>query len=906
MEAVIINKNKKLNKIRMISIILSFILVTLLALKIDKLGFGIFNNEYITITQDKPYSQESDNFKILSIYNGDELVDVNDLELKGWSKSEITRNGYPIVSDGYTPDNEIKIKADLSLLTRNLKVRFAAGPQYTNAVMNYQDKKNIELAAKTSQKVKEQGLRYSSWVSIIGQFVLLLASIFFLSLFLNNILNKFNNLDKKNIKSILKLIKPYRANILIFILGSIGFYTLSNFMIEGSYLSLFDAVMTRNDIFIFISFVFFLSLGVKTLTLKEYKHLDKINWLIFIANPFISFLILEACYNPNLLNMQPIYVLINTFIILLVQLLVYFITRNKRPSMIVVLVISLVFGLSNDFLMILRDSPLIPAFLGSLGVAADVASNTVIEFNGMAISSFALGMMWLMILKSLKPGKIEIEKKRYLVGLGSFTAVLAVSIIVSANFFLNQVTVGVNLWRPSRTYYVEGAPYSFYRITVKQLITAPEGYDKKNVENILDKYYYGEEKLANGSSLSDEGLSNLKETEMTEEEKNNETLISQNENSNKDQESINNEKQEEKQPNIIMIQSESLADYYGLGNLKLNRNPLEFTRSLKENAIQGYTYMSVLGGGTVNSEFETLTSLPLSFFPSGAYPFQQYVKNGHTSVGRILENQGYETWISHPNKPTNYSRQEVWPNLGFENTSFIDDYYNSKYVHSYVSDQSAFNKIIEQFENKKDNPLFAYLVTMQNHGAYIGSYKDGDIKIQGHEGLNPSAEEYINLVDLSDKDFKNLVNYFDKYEEPTIICVFGDHQPSIYSYFLDIAYGENNYTDLQLYKTPLTIWANYDIEEEEDVNISLNYLAPYLFSKAKGVKTSAYENYLLDMMKDYPIITTRFILDKYGNDVRNDEEFLERNKELNSLIYYQVKDQEENNKYFNFPAMGED
>lgn len=60
------------------------------------------------------------------------------------------------------------------------------------------------------------------------------------------------------------------------------------------------------------------------------------------------------------------------------------------------------------------------------------------------------------------------------------------------------------------------------------------------------------------------------------------------------------------------------------------------------------------------------------------------------------------------------------------------------------------------------------------------------------------------------------------------------------------------------------------------------------------------------MMEDYPIITTRFILDKDGNDVREDETFLERNKELNSLIYYQVKDQDPNNKYFNFPALGED
>ena len=30
---------------------------------------------------------------------------------------------------------------------------------------------------------------------------------------------------------------------------------------------------------------------------------------------------------------------------------------------------------------------------------------------------------------------------------------------------------------------------------------------------------------------------------------------------------------------------------------------------------------------------------------------------------------------------------------------------------------------------------------------------------------------------------------------------------------------------MDLYKTPFLIWANYDIEEQENVNISMNYLS---------------------------------------------------------------------------------
>lgn len=904
---------------------------------IENFGMNIFKDRYITITQDPTGDTSIEGFKILSIYKGDDLVPIEELELDGWDTSS-TYNGYPLVSEGHNLSSQIKLKADKSLLFNDLRIRFAKGPMYWTSTVRYQDKNTKLLVGKGKEGVGERWIQYTNWVSVLAQYLIVGLAMFLLAVFINDFLNKFFESDK-TFKSFIKLARPYFMITGIFIIGSVVFYHLNKFLIEESFLSLFSAVMTKNDVFIVIAFLYFAALGLKSYTINNYKHMDKLTWFIFIINPLVSFAILELAYNPDLLQMEPIYVVINTFILLLVQLLVYFISRKKRPAMMTVLVISMIFGICNDFLMVLRDSPLIPAFLGSLGVAADVAGDTVFSFNGMAMSALALGLMWMMVIMSVRQGRIRISRKKYLIALSSFAGVLAVSIIVSANFFLNQVTVGVNLWRPSRTYYVEGAPYSFYRITVKQLITAPDGYKEENVKKILDSYYYGYDLDEIESSNISEEEYKLANKKMNDERKNLESLSSketsheseakinnpsENLNQTKNNENIDQDNKlaskvtgekdknpltkENKQPNVIMIQSESLADYYNLGNLRLNKDPLEFTRSLKENTIQGHVYMSVLGGGTVNSEYETLTSLPLSFFPSGAYPFQQYVKDGHTSVGRLLENQGYDTFIAHPNKPTNYSRQEVWPNLGFENLAFIDDYIEGphSYVHDYISDDTTYRKIIDQFENKSDKPLFYYLVTMQNHGAYMGDNPDGEIEIIGHKGENLGADEYLNLVKASDHDFKNLVEFFKNYDEPTIICIFGDHQPSIYNYYLDIAYGENNYKDEDSFKTPLTIWANYDIEEEEDVNISLNYLSPYLFSKAGGIKVSAYDKYLLDMMEEYPVLTTRFILDKDGRDVKDDQKFLKKNNELDSLVYYSIKDQDKNNKYFNFPAEAED
>ena len=50
---------------------------------------------------------------------------------------------------------------------------------------------------------------------------------------------------------------------------------------------------------------------------------------------------------------------------------------------------------------------------------------------------------------------------------------------------------------------------------------------------------------------------------------------------------------------------------------------------------------------------------------------------------------------------------------------------------------------------------------------------------------NEQAEQYLSLVKKTDNAFKQLTNYFSKVKEPTIIVMFGDHQPAVQSSFYD-------------------------------------------------------------------------------------------------------------------------
>ena len=74
---------------------------------------------------------------------------------------------------------------------------------------------------------------------------------------------------------------------------------------------------------------------------------------------------------------------------------------------------------------------------------------------------------------------------------------------------------------------------------------------------------------------------------------------------------------------------------------------------------------------------------------------------------------------------------------------------------------------------------------MQNHNPYDDtSYKfKKKVEVTNFE-TSPQVSQYLSLIKMSDDAFKELVNYFKKVKEPTIILLFGDHQPHLPDSFI--------------------------------------------------------------------------------------------------------------------------
>jgi hypothetical protein len=111
------------------------------------------------------------------------------------------------------------------------------------------------------------------------------------------------------------------------------------------------------------------------------------------------------------------------------------------------------------------------------------------------------------------------------------------------------------------------------------------------------------------------------------------------------------------------------------------------------------------------------------------------------------------------------------------------------------------------------------------------------------------------------------VKYFEKQEEPTVILLFGDHQPTLEDEFYDKLYGSSNTDTLEetqkKYKTPYVLWANYDIPEETK-DLSANQLG-VLVKQAAGIPLTSYDCFLADFSSKIPILNCNGYQDTDGN-----------------------------------------
>lgn len=536
-------------------------------------------------------------------------------------------------------------------------------------------------------------------------------------------------------------------------------------------------------------------------------------------------------------------------------LFVFFIAGRTSISMAICVSAIAIIGVGNYFVVMFRSNPIVPWDIYSFETAMSVADNYVFSVDWALAEHIA--MFILMLIVGVRTN-IRLNKK-------ILRPILTVAMCIPAYFYISY------LWQDN----LERNTGLNDTLFNAKYMHSKDGFF---VSFILDIHFLQIEEPKNYSDEYALSLLNEQEVEKVE--------------------------TPEELPDIIAIMDETFSDPAVLGEFETNKDYMPFVHSILRgevaNTISGYTDVSVLGGNTANSEFEFLTGNSMAFFPNGSVPYLQYIRDGISTIVPQLEEYGYTTYGTHPYRAKGWNREFIYDLMGFDYRYFQGSFPFEDKLRNYVSDEADFKSILE-WRNNTEGPFFMFNVTMQNHSNYGGDFDNFDPQIVAkfkNTYSNKYLNKYLSLMYETDQDVASLLSELSQSDRKTIVVFWGDHQPNDYvvrpiykEYGLDF--------DNQIYeqqqqrqKTPFFIWANYDIQEQTNVEISLNYLNILLFETA-GLQLDEYQTFRKNLWQgQIPMMNAVGYRNDDGDLVEYDdapEEIQNLLNEYQNIQYYRME-----------------
>ena len=619
--------------------------------------------------------------------------------------------------------------------------------------------------------------------------------------------------------------------------------------------------------------------------------------------PFLMLLVSEGV-TGNLLRLFAPGVVLGTAVYYILYLGVFFFAGTTKVSWL--LLNLAVYGLAAGeyFVISFRERPAMIWDVLALRTAMTVSANYRFTVTPRLVLTF-LGTLLLGIGSWKVPLRLENRKIRWKAR-GAWAGVTAAFAVLLYGVLTPALKLSVPMWDPIISFERQG----FLLSTVLSLETLfpqkPAGYETETARQLLERLE--EEAAAGADTGTAADIGTAAEAKAGEKPGNEAEILGRNE-------TVVPE-------NVICIMNESFADlriFNGLvsGNSFETDGPfLSYYDSLSENAQKGWLYVPVFGAMTANSEYEFLTGNSCAFVPQGSIPYQFYTKPGDGSLARVFGEAGYRTVAMHPYPGYNWNRTEAYENLGFD--EFLDqDYYeasgfldeeetggsaDSRMPRGYLSDAADYEALIRQVEEKEPGEkLFLFNVTMQNHGGYEVADFPADVHVTAVNGGDclgeyPKADQYLTLMKRSDEALKILLDYFSACSQPTLIVLFGDHEPSVETSFYEALYGtrwsqvpgeQKRYS----FVTPYLIWSNYERDAGDLGDMSAFMLGGQVL-RAAGMEAGGFGYAVERLRGEYPMVHSMGLLTRDGQflDVLETGtlDLSQTVKEYHTLQYYRM------------------
>lgn len=570
---------------------------------------------------------------------------------------------------------------------------------------------------------------------------------------------------------------------------------------------------------------------------KKKKSTCRIDWkkvmsvVLLLLLPVIIFYTMEFFLRNPFEKMKVGIQFLNIAFFELVAFLLFFATKSARVAIRVETIVALIIGLVDYFVVSFRTNPVMPWDFFSIKTAMAVADNYRYTLKPHVLLCVCILLLVFAVTWLIPKWDKMIMPVRIIGSVAGMVLLICLTSYVQTPQAVKTFRLYDKLFTPNTMTYRDGTVVAFLMQCQYLKVEQPASYSKEKAEELLAGIVpkKGEDFSSQSQSV-------------------------------------------EKMPNIIVIMNEAFADLSVLGDYTTNMDEMPFVRGLMSgayNTISGYMDVSVLGGNTANTEFEFLTGNTMAFLPQGCVPYQQFVHGSTESVASVLKEAGYRSVALHPYRAAGWERNKVYPYLGFDTFYSQEDFENPLVYRKYISDQADIEKVIEIYEQDPDTPLFLFNVTMQNHSSYTDVFENfaPQIEVEGTDSV--ALNQYLSLLHESDKALQQLVEYFDRLDDPTIIVFFGDHQPTdsvvspVYKLNKESVYSLSGEELYARYKVPYLMHANFDIEEAQNVPMSTNYLGIKTLELA-GIPLDGYHQFLIQQYRTYPSVSALQIQDNMG------------------------------------------
>lgn len=532
--------------------------------------------------------------------------------------------------------------------------------------------------------------------------------------------------------------------------------------------------------------------------------------------PVISYLLFEYV-TGNAAKIPPAMAVLNVMWFAVFYLAVFVLSGTTRIAIPVVSVLIYVVSVAEAFVVSFRSTPIMIWDILAFSTAMTVAEHYAYQVSAEMVLA-GVGLVLMNLFFWFFPLQVKGWKRRLLLG-GSGACALAGLVMFFYMKIVPSKMLDINMWAMNDTYEQCGYVLSTM-ISLKYVVkTPPKGYSLTKVRKLGEDFL--EDPAGENSSEAIQPV------------------------------------------NLICIMNESLSELKTAGDFTTNQEYFPFLNSLTENTVRGSLCVPVFGAMTSNTEFEFLVSDSMAMLPFGSVAYQFYVKPGVCSLVSVLKDQGYYSVALHTYPRENWNRDRCYENMGFDEFLDMDSFEGSPMLRSYYSDMADYQKIIQTVEGKEtpEDKLFIFDVTMQNHGGYDQLYDNfqQEIFLTGScEGKYPKADQYLSLMRVSDDAFRQLVEYFTACPEPTMIVLFGDHQPGVEDEFFDEIAGRPSYEvedpdRLMWYQTPFVIWTNYQQPSKDMGKMGSVYLSAHMLRLA-NLEMSPFHHFLLTMWESLPVV----------------------------------------------------